>query len=343
MKLPVDLRSDTVTRPCKGMRAAMFEAVVGDDVIGDDPTVEKLERMSAQIMGKEGALFVPSGTMGNQLALFVQTTRGDEVICGRPCHIQEHEVGAAAVISGVSLVPLDARFGELDAAKVEEAVREPDIHHPETGLVCLESAHSSGAVPSMEVLQSVVETACRHEISVHLDGARIFNAALALGVDVKEIASLADSVMFCLSKGLGAPVGSMLCGEKDFIEKARKARKLLGGGMRQVGILAAAGIFALENNIQRLADDHEKAAVMADVLSMIEGVEVVARSSEINMVWFKCTHPRMGGERLVAEMEEKRVLIYPPLGGLWRLVFHKDVDTEDLEYACRCFEEVFSL
>ena len=342
MNLPVDLRSDTVTRPCPNMRQAMARAEVGDDVIGDDPTLNRLERIAAEMLGMEASLFVPSGTMGNQLAIFTHTNRSNEVICGRPCHIQEHEVGAAALISAVTLVSLNAPWGELEPSEVELAIREPDIHHPETGLICLECAHSSGAIPAMENLEEVAETARKHSIPIHIDGARIFNASIALGIDPSKIAALADSVMFCLSKGLGAPVGSLLCGTKDFIQKARKGRKLLGGGMRQAGVLAAAGIYALEKNINRLAEDHERADAMAGVLSKIDSVEVLSRGSEINMVWLKQKKQDKPPMEIVEELEKRNVLVYPPLHGLWRLVLHKDIKDESFEYACRQLEEVLS-
>lgn len=345
MNRPVDLRSDTVTKPCAEMRAAMAKAVVGDDVLGDDPTVQALEAMAAALVGKERGLFVPSGTMGNQLAVFTHTERGDEVLCGRPCHIQEHEVGAAAVISGVSLVPLDAPWGEISVERVADAIRDPDIHHPRTGLLCLEAAHGSGAVPSMDNLRAVSEPARSKGIPVHLDGARIFNAALALGVEAREIAGVADSVMFCLSKGLGAPVGSVLCGREAFVQRSRKGRKLLGGGMRQVGVLAAAGLYALTHNIERLAQDHRKAQILSKRLQAISAVEVLSRGRDINMVWFKLK--RGGGQtvqanRVVAALRDRGVVIYPPLLGAFRLVCHMDVDDEALDYACRQFQEVFS-
>ena len=244
----IDLRSDTVTMPTEEMRKAMAEAEVGDDVYQDDPTVNRLEKLAAEKVGKEAALFVPSGTFGNQLCVMTHTNRGDEIILGEDCHITLHEVGAAAVIAGVQLRTLPSKNGMLDPKQVEKAIRcEEDIHYPHTGLICVENAHGLGTVIPLDNLKEIKDIGERHNIPVHLDGARIFNAALALGVDAKDIAKYCDSVMFCLSKGLGAPVGSMVAGTRELIEKARKNRKLMGGGVRQEGILAASSIIAVKH------------------------------------------------------------------------------------------------
>ncbi len=336
-----DLRSDTVTRPGQDMRRAMAQAPVGDDVIGDDPTVCELERRAAALLGKEAALFVPSGTMGNQLAIFTHTVRGNEVICGKPCHIQEHEVGAAAILSGVTLVPIPAPTGRLDPDQVAAEIRSPDIHHPETGLICLECAHSSGAVQTIEELQAVAQVAREAHIPVHMDGARIFNAALALGQDVARIAAVADSVMFCLSKGLGAPVGSLLCGTEEFVAKARKGRKIFGGGMRQVGILAAAGLYALDHNVERLAEDHERARRLAEKLSDLPGLHVFEDRLDINMVWFTLDSS-MRDEEIVTELAQRGLFVYPPMHGEWRLVTHLDIDDEDIDRAAAAFRAVLT-
>ena len=257
----IDLRSDTVTMPTEEMRKAMAEAEVGDDVYEDDPTVNRLQELAAEMVGKEAALFVPSGTFGNQLCVLTHTRRGDEVILGEDCHIVLHEVGGAAVIAGVQLRTLKSNNGMLDPADVEAAIRPgDDIHYPHTGLICVENAHGLGTAIPVNNLQAIKKIGEEHGIPVHMDGARIFNAAVALGVDAKEIAACADSVQFCLSKGLAAPVGSLVAGTKEFIEIARKNRKLMGGGMRQAGILAAAGIIALEKMTKRLHIDHENYA-----------------------------------------------------------------------------------
>ncbi|NOZ86362.1 MAG: low-specificity L-threonine aldolase [Deltaproteobacteria bacterium] len=337
----IDLRSDTVTRPDQGMRAAMARAEVGDDVLGDDPTVNRLQEMAANLTGKDSALFVPSGTMGNQLAIMTHTNRGNEVICGRPCHIQEHEVGAAAILSAVTLVTIDAPLGTMDPVRFEQSIREKDIHHPETGLLCLECAHSSGAVQDPDDLSDLVNIAHGHGLPVHMDGARIFNAAIHLGLDVIDIASLADSVMFCVSKGLGAPVGSLLCGDSDFIESARKNRKILGGGMRQAGVLAAAGIYALEHNVESLAEDHEKAKILATALAKVPGLDVSEDRLDINMVWFSLDST-VDPYRIVEHLAKEGLLVLPPMAGMWRLVVHRDIDEESLANAIDIMANVLS-
>ncbi|MFA9422995.1 MAG: low-specificity L-threonine aldolase, partial [Sedimentibacter sp.] len=278
----IDLRSDTVTMPTDEMRQAMAMADVGDDVYGDDPTVNKLEKIAAQMVGKEAALFVPSGTFGNQLALLTHTRRGQEVIIGKNNHIVVHEVGASAVIAGVQLRTLETINGAMNLKDVEDSIRSNDIHEPETGLICVENAHGCGAVIPLETMKKIKQIAENNSIPVHMDGARVFNAAVSLGVDAKEIVACCDSVMFCLSKGLAAPVGSMLAGNKSYIDKARKNRKLMGGGMRQIGILAAAGIIALEKMTLRLEEDHKNAKYMAEELSKLPGVNVNTKRLDIN-------------------------------------------------------------
>jgi len=322
------------------MMTAMMEAELGDDVFEDDPTILRLERLGAERVGQEAGLFMASGTMGNQAAIMTHTRRGHEVLVGRPCHIQEHEVGAAAVLSGVSLVPLDAPTGMLSADEVERAIRTPDIHHPETGLLCLECAHSSGAVQPLESLRAVIDVARGHQVPVHLDGARIFNAAHALGVTAAEVGRGVDSVMYCLSKGLGAPIGSLLCGSREFIARARRSRKSLGGGMRQVGLLGAAGLHALEHHVERLVEDHARADRLAAGLAEVASITICENRRHINMVWFK--HEYQGDPlRLVDAMLERQVKIFRPLGGEWRLVTHLDVDDEGLEYAIEQLRDVF--
>ena len=287
---PIDLRSDTVTHPTPEMRRAMFEAVVGDDVFGDDPTVNELERRAAELLGKEAAVFVASGTMGNITAILSHTQRGDEVIVGDQAHILLAEVGGAGALAGAVLRPLanDAR-GRLDPHQVEATVRGEGVHFPRTALVCLENTHNrcGGAALSAADIAAVADVAHRHGVAVHLDGARIFNAAVALGVPAAELAAPADSVTFCLSKGLSAPVGSLLCGSAPFIYRARRNRKMLGGGMRQVGILAAAGLVALETMVDRLAEDHTNARLLAEGLATIPGIEIDPERVETNIVFFR--------------------------------------------------------
>lgn len=314
-----DFRSDTVTMPTDEMRKAMFEAVVGDDVYGDDPTLIELEQLSARLLGKEAALFVPSGTFGNQLAILTHTRRGDEVLLGDACHIMMHEVGGAAVISGVQLRQVPTQSGSMKLTDLERMIRVEDIHYPDTGLICVENAHSSGKVIKMSEMKSIYELAQKHKIPVHLDGARLFNAAHALGVQASEIAKYADSLMFCLSKGLCAPVGSVLVGSKTFIDKARKNRKLMGGGLRQAGFLAAAGIVALNQMVDRLDDDHEMAKLLAEKLSEIEGIKVLDERLDINMVFCEIKL-KMSEEDFIDKLKEQGIKINGSEEGEFRFV-----------------------
>ncbi len=328
----IDLRSDTVTWPTEEMRKAMASAKVGDDVYGDDPTVIALERLAAERMGKEAALFVPSGTFGNQLALFTWCPRGSEVLLGEQCHIVEHEAGAASVIAGVQIRPMSAPRGILDPRDVQARIRGDDIHEPPSSLVCMENAHSSGAVVPLKSMAGIKELAKQAGLPVHLDGARIFNAAAALGVEAREIAACADSVMFCLSKGLCAPVGSMLAGPADFIEAARRKRKIMGGGMRQAGILAAAGIIAIETMSRRLADDHELARRLARRIDSIPGFPVLKDALDINMVFFRVPDWLDPGD-FASWLRTNGILINPPDRGLCRMVTHFWIKPEDVDTA----------
>lgn len=336
----IDLRSDTVTMPTDEMRRAMAHAEVGDDVYEDDPTINKLEKLAAEKSGKEAALFVPSGTFGNQLALLTHARRGQEVIIGRNNHIVVHEVGASAVIAGVQLRTLETEKGSMNPEDVENAIRIDDIHEPETGLICVEEAHGCGAVVPLEILKEIKHIAEKHSIPVHMDGARIFNAATALGVDPKEIAACCDSVMFCLSKGLSAPIGSMVAGSRQFIDKARKNRKLMGGGMRQAGILAAAGIIALEKMTLRLQEDHDNAKYMAEKLSKIPGVKVKSERLDIDMVFFEMKEDVISEKILVEKLYEKNIKINGLEKGEYRFVTHIGVTREDIDYVISCMKEL---
>lgn len=321
MMKKIDFRSDTVTWPTEAMRLSMAHAEVGDDVYGDDPTVLHLERVAAQMLGKEAALFVPSGTFGNQLAILTHTKRGDEVIVGDQSHIVMHEVGGAAVIAGVQLRQIPTHFGKMSVEQMAKMIREDDIHYPDTGLICVENAHSSGVVIEIEEMAEIYALAQSHGIPVHLDGARLFNAAASLSVDVGEIAKHCDSVMFCLSKGLCAPFGSILAGDASFIKKARKNRKLMGGGMRQAGIMAAAGLVALDQMTGRLNEDHSRARVLGKMLSEIDGVEVLVDCLDINMVFCKIDAIK-DANAFVAFMGDAGYLINGPEDGLFRFVTH---------------------
>lgn len=338
----IDLRSDTVTQPTQEMREAMYKAVVGDDVYGDDPTVNMLEERAAEVSGKEAALFVPSGTFGNQLALFTHCRRGSEVILGDQCHIVQHEVGAASVIAGVQLRTLAGERGRLDPAEIEARIRGVDIHTPDTGLICLENALSNGRVVPVENMADIFDVSRRYDIPVHLDGARLFNAAVCLGVDARQITAYCDSVMFCLSKGLCAPVGSMLAGSKEFVSRARKGRKLMGGGLRQAGVLAAAGLIALDSMTKRLKEDHDNARFLADELSKISGVKVASGDVQINMVFFEIFRPDFDMGYFVDSLRERDIIVNGPENGIVRFVTHYWITREDICYVVDSVKEILS-
>ena len=332
----VDLRSDTVTRPCAAMRRVMAEAQVGDDVYGEDPTVNRLEALAAGMLGKEAALFVPSGTMSNLLSLLAHCGRGDEYIAGQDAHIYRWEGGGGAIFGGIQPQPLDFEAdGTLDLARVSRAVKPPDHHHAVTRLLCLENTQGGRVLP-LDYLDQAKSCARSHGLALHLDGARVFNAAVELKVPVGEIASRFDSVSVCLSKGLGAPVGSVLCGSSELIGKAHRWRKVAGGGMRQSGILAAAGIFALENNVERLAEDHQNAHRLAAGLAEVEGLSVSPANTNILFV----TPPPGSAAGLREALASEGIL----LGGgeSLRLVTHLDVTADDVERTIGAFRKFFS-
>jgi threonine aldolase len=340
----IDLRSDTVTVPTETMRKAMAAAEVGDDVYGDDPTVNQLEELGAELTGKEAALFVPSGTFGNELALFTWCPRGTEVILGEECHIIVHEAGAPAAIAGVQTRCIPAPGGVLEPGEIRKRLRRRDLHAPATSLICLENAHSLGRVVSLRSMDAVQAIAAEWGLPVHLDGARLFNAALALGCGVRDIAARADSVMFCLSKGLCAPVGSLLAGPKEFIDEARLKRKILGGGMRQAGILAAAGLIALREHPPYLAEDHLRAKKLAGALAALPGIEIDPAETEINMVYFRFP-PAADPDRAAATREafyRRGITINPPENGVFRFVTHYWIGNRELEAVIRAAGEIFT-
>ncbi|MCL2067866.1 MAG: beta-eliminating lyase-related protein [Treponema sp.] len=338
----IDIRSDTVTQPTEAMRKAMAAAEVGDDVYNDDPTIKRLEEMSAGIAGKEAALFVPSGTFGNQLALFTWCPRGSEVALGEECHIVAHEAGAPAVIAGVQLRCISAPDGVLNPAELRKRLRRQDLHAPATSLICMENAHSSGRVVSLADMDAVKSLAAEWGLPVHLDGARIFNAAAALNCSAADIAARTDSVMFCLSKGLCAPVGSMLAGPKDFIEAARLKRKVMGGGMRQAGILAAAGIVALTEHPPLLAGDHERAKKLARSLEGIEGIQIDSKAVDINMVFFSYGTDAKGAANIVEGFAKRGIRISPPADGRFRFAMHYWIGDKELDAIISAATEVFA-
>jgi threonine aldolase len=299
----VDLRSDTVTQPTSEMRQAMYQAEVGDDVYGEDPTIRALEELGAEIMGKEAALFVPSGTMGNQIAVMVHTQRGEEVICEAESHIYYYEVGGLAYLAGVQVRTLVGTRGVLSAESIKQVIRVPDIHQPRTALICLENTHNraGGTCYALGELESIQQLAIQEGIVVHMDGARIFNAAVAKNSKVDQLARYVDTVSFCLSKGLCAPVGSLLVGPMDFISKARRYRKMLGGGMRQAGIVAAAGIVAIKTMTERLAEDHYNARRLAEAVAEM-GLKIDLETVETNIVIFDVSPLKMMASQVVEKL-----------------------------------------
>jgi threonine aldolase len=333
----IDLRSDTVTRPTPAMRAAMVEAEVGDDVYGEDPTVNRLEELTAEMLGTEAAIFASSGTQSNLLALLTHCGRGDEYIVGQKAHTYIHEGGGAAVFGSIQPQPLDLEpDGTLDLDKVAEVIKPDDFHYAHTRLLCLENTQDGRALP-MDYLKKAHEFARNRKLKLHLDGARIFNAAIRLQVPVTDISRYFDSVSICLSKGLGAPVGSLLCANREFIKEARRWRKVLGGGMRQAGIIAAAGIYALENHIDRLQEDHEKAALLDEGFRKIKGLEIESSAMQTNMVFFRPgdTH----SSKLPEYLKEKGVLING--GRRVRLVTHLDIHRDDIPTVIQAFKNYF--
>jgi len=332
----VDLRSDTITRPTPAMRRAMADAEVGDDVFGEDPSVNRLEEMAAERLGKEAALFVVSGTMGNLVSLLTHCGRGDEMLLGDRSHTFFYEQGGSAGLGGIHPRTLPNQpDGTLDLRHVEEAVRPDNVHFPRTRLIVLENTHNrcSGSPLAPEYMRDVGEIARRHHLKLHIDGARIFNAAMALGVDASELVVEADSVTFCLSKGLAAPVGSLVCGSGDFISEARRARKVVGGGMRQAGVLAAAGIVALTEMIDRLAEDHDNARRLAKALADTAGLSVDPGSVQTNIVYINITLESLSSDDLAARLGREGVLLLPTGPQQLRAVTNYHVTEDDVNYA----------
>jgi len=342
----VDLRSDTVTQPTPAMRQAMAEAPVGDDVYGEDPTVNRLQAMAAELMGKQAGLFVASGTMGNLTAVLTHCQRGDEVMLGNKAHTFLFEAGGISALGGVHSCQLPNQpDGSLALEDLRAALREDDPHDPVSRLICLENTHNrcGGTYQGAEYLHQVAEFAHAHAVQVHLDGARIFNAAVAQKVPAKDLAEGADSVTFCLSKGLCAPVGSVLCGTKEFIARALRVRKMLGGGMRQAGILAAAGIVALETMIDRLSEDHARARRLAEGLCAVPGLQLELGMPATNMVFVKLAEKvSLSAEPILHALEERGVLVGPTSDRGFRLVTHYWVDDGGIQKAVQAFREVLA-
>ena len=342
----VELRSDTFTLPSEAMREAMAHAEVGDDVFGEDPSVNRLQEMAAERMEKEAALYVASGSMANLVCLLAHCERGDEIYLGDQSHIFIYEAGSSAAVGGLHPHPLyNNEDGTLDPEQIEAAIRPDNSHFPRSHLLCLENTHNRcwGSPLGLEYMERIWELAERLNLKVHLDGARIFNAALAEGLEPKELARGCDSVSFCLSKGLGAPVGSLVCGSTEFIKRAHRMRKQLGGGMRQAGIIAVGGIYALENMVDRLAEDHAMARRLAQGIDKIEGLKTQVERVRTNIVFFELVDDRITSGQLVERVAAKGVRFSVGYGGLMRMVTHYGLTMEDIDRAIEVFREVMAI
>ena len=339
----VDLRSDTLTKPTPAMRRAMAEAEVGDDVFGEDPTVNRLEEMAAERLGKEAGLFVASGTMGNLVSLLAHCNRGDEIILGDNSHTFYSEQGGAAAIAAIHPRTIPNQIdGKIAVKDIEAAIRPDDIHHPLSRLIVLENTHNrrNGSPLEVAYMRSVKNLADKYKLKIHVDGARIFNAAVALNVNPKDLVAVTDSVSFCLSKGLAAPVGSLICGRQDFINDARRARKLVGGGMRQAGVLAAAGIVALTEMTERLAEDHANAHKLAEGLAEIPGLSIDPAMIKTNIVYFETTREDLLEDELVRRLDKEGVKISAMGPRLLRAVTYYQITEEDIEFALNAFSKI---
>lgn len=342
MEPPIDLRSDTVTKPTAAMRQAMAAAEVGDDVKGEDPTINRLEAQCAELYGMAAAVFVPSGTMANQVAIKTWTHAGDELICDINCHVYNYESAAIAGISGVQVSTIEGARGILTPEQVEARIRPKDVHYGPTTLICIENTHNrgGGSIYPVENVRGISTLARRHNIRLHLDGARLLNACVATGLKPTDYTRQCDSATLCFSKGLGCPVGSVACGPADFAERARRWRKMLGGGMRQAGILAAAALYALDHNVERLAEDHENARILARGLAEIDSLDLNPAEAETNMVFFNCTRTGLTARELEQRMAAKGVLVHATGPARIRLVTHLDVSREQVLQAAGLFKRV---
>ncbi len=338
----IDLRSDTVTKPTPEMREVMAKAPVGDDVFGEDPSINELQEKAAALLGHEQALFVPSGTMANQIAIKVLTRPGDEVLLEAGSHPFNSESGGAAVISSVQLYTLTGERGLLKPEQIEAAIRPDNIHYAPTRLVCLENTHNrgGGSIYPLEKVSAIRQIAQAHGLVMHLDGARLFNACVATGLEPADYGKYIETVSFCLSKGLGAPVGSLICGSKPIIKEALRWRKVLGGGMRQAGILAAAGIYALDHHVDRLSEDHANAKFLAQGLAEKDGIEIDPSEVETNILIFKVTHPRLNAPDLADRLMRHGVLVLPMGTDQIRGVTHLDLNRADMERALAVMDTV---
>jgi len=340
----IDLRSDTVTLPTEEMLEAMRHAKLGDDVFGEDPTVNQLQEMAAQRMGKEAALLVPSGTQANLVSVMSNTTRGELAFLESQSHIYWYEAGGVSAIAGLLPWPIRSETGAIDPADLEAAIRPRNVHFPEPTLVCLENTHNrhGGTIMKPTQIKALSQVAKEHGLKVHMDGARIFNAAIGLGVDVKEFTRHVDSLMFCLSKGLSCPIGSIVVGSKEFIEKARRTRKVLGGGMRQAGVIAAPGIVALEKMVDRLKEDHENAKFLAEKMVKLNGIKLKMENVQTNMVSFELDPAVTNDELFLNGLKENGVLALAQSKNKIRFVTHYGIRREQVEKAAAIVESVLS-
>ncbi len=338
----IDLRSDTITRPTGEMRRAMYEAEVGDDVYGEDPTVNRLEEESARVMGKEAAMYVSSGTMGNQVAILTHTSPGTEVIMEANAHIYYYEAAAASAFAGIQPRPLAGNKGVIPPELVAGAIRADDVHLPPTSLICLENTHNRGGgkIVPLENMKAIYKLACKHNIPVHLDGARIFNASVASGIAVQDYTGCTTSVQFCFSKGLGAPVGSIIAGPSGFIDEARRWRKRLGGGMRQAGVIASACLVALTSMVERLADDHANAHLLAEGLAGLNGLDFDPREVDTNIVIIKPMKMLPG--QLKEELKKRDILVSVMEPDMIRLTTSREVNREDIEKTVIAIKEILA-
>lgn len=338
----VDLRSDTITQPDAEMRRVMAEAPVGDDVFGEDPTINELQEYMAALTGKEAALFVPSGTQANQIAINSHTQPGNEVICEYKSHIFNYEAGAAGALAGVQLHPIQAKYGIIEAEQVEAAIRPFDDHYAQTKLVCLENTNNrwGGTVYNLNQIKDIRRIAKKHKLAMHLDGARLWNASVATGTSIADYAKPFDSVSLCFSKGLGAPVGSVLVGSKKFIKRAHAYRKMYGGGMRQAGILAKAALYAVEHNFDRLAEDHRRTRVLAEAVNQVPGLVVNMQTVQSNILIIDTSLCTVSAFDIVEQLAEKgiRVLAFSPTR--IRAVLHLHITDDDIELAISAFNSV---
>lgn len=340
----IDLRSDTVTRPTAGMRAAMAEAPVGDDVFGEDPTVNRLQEKVAELLGKEAALYVPSGTMSNQIGVRVHTQPGDELLCDSNCHIYNYEAGGAAVLSGVTCRTIDGDFGILDVSQLTDKIRPINEHLVRTRLVCLENTHNRGGgkIYPLEKIQAISAWARANGLAMHLDGARLWNAIAATGIPARTWAQHFDTVSVCFSKGLGAPVGSALVGPREFIQKARFVRKLFGGGMRQAGVAAAGALYAVDNHIERLTEDHRHAQMIARAIADTPGLRLHTPKVDTNLIWFH-VDPEMGMAVDVQNaLKDEGILVHKMSPHILRACTHLDISAAQAERTAETIRRIFA-